>query len=67
MRERLYHIDSVNVWNETRTRMTRYPMPHAQCCVMLKKFTSHAHRRLELVEVIQMATEVELIASMVAA
>lgn len=55
-----YHLDSVNIWNNQRTRLTRYPMTHEEVCTMKAKFTDHAHRRLELVEVVTMANEEEL-------
>lgn len=58
---RRYHLDSVNVFTEKRTRLTSYPMSHAEVCTLKSKFTEHAHRRLELVECVTMATEDELI------
>ena len=67
MNERTYHIDSVHMVTGVRTRMTRYPMSHAECCVMLRKFTQHPHRRLELVEVVKYDLDANLDEWMLAA
>ena len=48
---RLYHIVAINERTGRKTRMTRYPDTHEACCVMLKKFSYHPARRLQLEEV----------------
>lgn len=58
---RKYHLDSVNIRTNERTRLTGYPMTHAEICTIKSKCTEYAHRRLELVEYVTMATEDELI------
>ena len=50
---RLYHLVSVRVSDGAVTYLTRYPMPHDQCCTMKSKLTPHAFRRVELKEVTQ--------------
>lgn len=58
---RQYHLDSVNIRTGERTRLTGYPMSHAEVCTIKSKCTDHAHRRLELVEHVTVATESEFI------
>lgn len=47
---KLFHIVSIIEKSGDVIFMTRYPMAHAQACEVLKRFTSHKHRRLQLLE-----------------
>ena len=47
---RKYHIVAVNDKASIRVQMTGYPMPHADCMVMISKITRYPWRRLILVE-----------------
>lgn len=58
---RKYHLDSINIRTNERTRLTRYPMSHDEVCTMKNKFTEHSFRRLELVECITLGDENDLI------
>lgn len=50
---RLYHLVSIRINNGAETLLTRYPMTHAQCVNMKRRFTEHAFRRIQLKEVTQ--------------
>lgn len=47
---KLFHIVAINERTGQQVRMTGYPMPHDECCVMLTKITKYEWRRLVLVE-----------------
>jgi hypothetical protein len=47
---RVYHLVAINERTGHMTRLTEYPMTHAQCCVNKSKFTDHPARRIELIE-----------------
>lgn len=50
---RLYHIVAINERTGAKVYVTRYPDTHDACCVMLRKFSYHPARRLQLEEVTQ--------------
>jgi len=45
-----YHIVAINEKTGDSVFMTRYAMTHDKACEMLKRFTSHKGRRLQLIE-----------------
>lgn len=49
--ERMYHLVAINERTGKETRLTSYPMTHAECCTMKAKFTPHPLRRIQLKEV----------------
>jgi hypothetical protein len=53
MNSRKYHIVAINERTGDSVFMTRYPMEHDKCCTMLKRFTQHKGRRLQLVEALK--------------
>jgi hypothetical protein len=48
---RLYHIVAVNERSGAKTYLTRYPMLHSESVTMLRRFSSHPARRVQLEEV----------------
>lgn len=48
--DRMYHLQAVNSRTGRTVRLTGYPMTHAQCCTMKRKFTTHKDRHIELSE-----------------
>jgi len=48
---RIYHIVAINEKSGLKTYLTKYPMEHKPCCVMLQKFTQHPLVRIQLEEV----------------
>lgn len=52
MSERLYHIVAINEQTGSKVYMTRYPMPHNECCIMKSKITKYKWRRIQLEEVL---------------
>lgn len=44
----LYHIITINERSGRVTRCTAYPMPHAEACAMLRKFSYHPARRVQM-------------------
>lgn len=63
-KERSYHLDSVNIKTGERTRLTRFPMTHAQICTIKSKCTDYPHRRLEHVADLPYETEEQTIEAM---
>lgn len=47
---RRYHIVAISEDNGAWTRMSAYPLTHAEACTNLGKLTAHKSRRLMLVE-----------------
>jgi len=45
-----YHIVAINEKTGNSVFMTKYAMAHDKACEMLKRFTSHKGRRLQLIE-----------------
>jgi hypothetical protein len=54
MNDRLYHLVAINERTGRKDYLTRYPMPHEDCCVMKSK-QSRPHRdvRIKLEEVVR--------------
>jgi len=50
LKMKTYHIVAINEKTGDSIFMTRYAMTHDKACEMLKKFTSHKGRRLQLIE-----------------
>jgi len=48
---RLYHIVAINEKTGKTTYCTSYPMSHKEACVILKKFSNHPARRVQLEEI----------------
>lgn len=51
--QRLYHIVAIHTRTGKVSRMTGYPMPHSDCCTMMRKITRYKWRRLELKEYVK--------------
>lgn len=47
---RLYHVVSIVEKTGRKTRMTTVALPHGAACTLMRKFTQHAFRRIELEE-----------------
>lgn len=48
---RLYHIVAINERTGNKTYCTTVPMSHNEVCIMLRKFSYHSSRRVQLEEV----------------
>lgn len=48
---RLYHVVAINESTGRKVYCTAYPMPHAEACENLRRFSYHSARRVQLEEV----------------
>lgn len=48
---RLYRIVAINERSGAKTYCTKTPVTHVEACVMLKRFSYHPARRVQLEEV----------------
>jgi hypothetical protein len=51
MKERLYHIVAINERTGRKTYVTCVAMNHKDACTVLKKFSPHPARRMQLEQV----------------